>query len=166
MQKAYSLVTPAQNDNYPTFSQSPFPVLPTPPTPAPPHFIILYLIHTSSPSSSERGVWVCSLVSWLGCLVNKPYFSANLGMSAFWLAVHEKGTWLSKKSLRPTDWCTLFEDSVCQAWVRLCFILLFIYLNIFDLYHVKWDCVFGVLSSSHPQLLNWMHIQCFARLWY
>ena len=117
-------------------------------------------------SSSGRGVWVHSLVPWLGCLVNKPYFSANLGMSAFWLAVHEKGTWLSKKSLRPTDWCTLFEDSVCQAWVRLCFILLFIYLNIFDLYHVKWDCVFGVLSSSHPQLLNWVHIQCFARLWY
>ena len=48
-------------------------------------------------SSSGRGVWVCSLVPWLGCLVNKPSFSANLNILAIWLPLHAKGTWLSKK---------------------------------------------------------------------
>ena len=61
--EACRLVTPAQNDNYPTLSLVPH----TPDRPASlPHRYLSVL-------PSRRWIWICSPVSSFGCLVNKPF---------------------------------------------------------------------------------------------
>ena len=104
---ACSLVTPAKNVDYVTFSQSPFPHSPHL---RPPH-LSCYPINTPTGLSLEvdlRFIVLCTLLATLQINPFFFFFDANLAISVFWLTVHwAKWTWLGNKS---------WEISWFQVW--------------------------------------------------
>ena len=94
--EACSLVTPAKNVDYVTFSQSPFPHSPHL---RPPH-LSCYPINTPTGLSLEVDLRFIVLCTLLATLQIKPFFFFFLMQTLlFWLAVHwAKWTWLGNKS--------------------------------------------------------------------
>lgn len=82
------LVTPAQN--HPLLDLSQIIILASLGRPTPQPTVLLDSSRTPSPSE-ER---ICSPISWVHSLVNKPPLLQTLASGRFWLAVHRaSGTW-------------------------------------------------------------------------